>query len=742
MEILKNKKVLIIASCICASLIVVLVVVSILAKPNNNGQSINQIDTDPASASSSNMIQTNNQTNNQIGNNIDNSIPVTKLSLDKTKIVINMKKSTTDKIEATVKPNNATNKQIKWISSDDTIASVDENGNITALAEGRITITASCNDLIEICIVDIISQDENSEPVNEIEEPAEEPSEDIDTEVVVDDSGNTYFNIDEENDDDYDEDDDDYDYEEDDDDYEESTVISQSEKKPEEPKKPAEFTLSIDKENLELSLKNKKQYKLNAKINQEGKIYFSSKDKNIATVDNNGLITAVNEGTTKIIVSSKNKSKSCNVVVKTDQVSLVDEKENDDNNSDSSTSVEVADDPTPQSSVNSSNPTSNAKPVAKKASLSNSNISLTKNQTKKLTFTILEPVEAKNNVVTWTSSNEKVATVDKNGNVKAISTGTANITATVDKLKATCKVTVAVETTSVTLSARTVTLNAPIQKVYNLKATVLPANANQSVTWKSSNSNVASVDKNGKVIARGKGTATITATSGNKSASCNITVNENCGYTTSSYNGMEYGIYIPPISTVKDLEKLPLIIYLHGGQTKEIVYVYSKTVPPGSLVRQNKYGAIFIFPLYPASFYWERANDNIVSLINYSIRTYNVDPNRIGLTGFSYGGMGALSIGLMNPNLFSSVVAVSPSNNKANYFTSLDKAMPTFKLWIFTSTKDGTAYNNNKLIQTLRSKKVNFILSETNNSHVNNRTAAYINSDVLGWMLQQKRTDK
>ena len=61
-------------------------------------------------------------------------------------------------------------------------------------------------------------------------------------------------------------------------------------------------------------------------------------------------------------------------------------------------------------------------------------------------------------------------------------------------------------------------------KTYTLKTTV--TGTNKAVSWSSSNSSVASVDKNGKVTAKTKGTATITAKVDGASASCKVTVNE------------------------------------------------------------------------------------------------------------------------------------------------------------------------------------------------------------------------
>ena len=80
-----------------------------------------------------------------------------------------------------------------------------------------------------------------------------------------------------------------------------------------------------------------------------------------------------------------------------------------------------------------------------------------------------------------------------------------------------------ISVTKVSLDKTKVTLNKG--KTLQLKAKVEPNNAtNKTVTWKSSNSKVATVSTSGKVTAKGKGTATITATADGKSATCTITV--------------------------------------------------------------------------------------------------------------------------------------------------------------------------------------------------------------------------
>jgi uncharacterized protein YjdB len=134
------------------------------------------------------------------------------------------------------------------------------------------------------------------------------------------------------------------------------------------------------------------------------------------------------------------------------------------------------------------------------------------------------PDNALDKTVVWSTSNAEVATVDENGVVTAVANGTATITAKAGEFSATCEVTVAVAVTGVTLDKETATLTAAGATV-ELVATVAPETAaDKTVVWSTSNAEVATVDENGVVTAVANGTATITATAGGFSATCEVTV--------------------------------------------------------------------------------------------------------------------------------------------------------------------------------------------------------------------------
>ncbi len=135
------------------------------------------------------------------------------------------------------------------------------------------------------------------------------------------------------------------------------------------------------------------------------------------------------------------------------------------------------------------------------------------------------PADATDKTVKWTSSNAS-ATVS-GGTVKAVSAGSAEITATAGEKSATCKITIAEATVAVQSVSFTETSGSlEIGKSLTLVPVITPSNAtDKTVTWKSSKPTVASVE-GGLVKALTAGSTDITATAGGKTATYALTVSE------------------------------------------------------------------------------------------------------------------------------------------------------------------------------------------------------------------------
>lgn len=200
--------------------------------------------------------------------------------------------------------------------------------------------------------------------------------------------------------------------------------------------------------------------------------------------------------------------------------------------------------------------------------------------------------------VTWTSSNNAVATVSATGLISAISAGTATITATSNNnIKATSTITVTsattVDVTGVTFDISTKSLT--VGETVTLTASVLPTDAtNKTLTWTSSNDVVATVSASGLVTAKSIGTATITATSNNgKTATAAITVTPRTGNSTISLaNITVYPNPVKDLLRVKAEDVNSVIIYnVLGSQ----VLIANKGIDGGINVSGLKAGIYFIY---------------------------------------------------------------------------------------------------------------------------------------------------
>jgi uncharacterized protein YjdB len=154
--------------------------------------------------------------------------------------------------------------------------------------------------------------------------------------------------------------------------------------------------------------------------------------------------------------------------------------------------------------------------------LDKTSVTLDKGKSMKLVATV-NPSDATDKTVTWSSSDVSVASVDQDGTVRAVKGGTATITAKAGEKSATCRVTVVTPVTSVSLDRSSLSLEVGQNTV--LIATIYPEDATEkAVSWSTSDASVATVGDTGLVTALKKGSAVITAKAGDKSATCTVNV--------------------------------------------------------------------------------------------------------------------------------------------------------------------------------------------------------------------------
>lgn len=490
-------------------------------------------------------------------------VPVSSIVLNKTELCLT--KGQTETLITTIAPENATNKTVHWSSSDATIASVTQDGRISALKSGVATITAKAGDVTAICRVTIntpvesvflsyssISLKEGTTfnliatiSPNDADEQTKRWSSSNTLVATVDDGLVTAVS-------------------------EGLAMITV-----EVGDQSATCSVIVKKEDIipvtsivinktSLSLIKGQSETLFATVNPDNAtnqiVTWTSSDATVASITQDGCVTANKSGQVVISAYAGEQSASCRVIVKTpvecvtlDRVSMtlsegqitrliatISPNDADEQlvmwNSSNSQVAEVIDDGI-ITALNEGNAIITARVGDKTATcsvvvkkdvvpvssilLNKTSLSLIKGQSEVLLAKV-NPDNATDKTVSWSSSDETIASVSQNGRVTALKSGRTFVTAKAGEESCSCLVSITTPVESVTLDRTSITIVSGTATV--LVATIHPNDADvRRVEWSSSNAQIATV-RNGIVDAIAEGNAVITARVGDKSATCSVTV--------------------------------------------------------------------------------------------------------------------------------------------------------------------------------------------------------------------------
>ena len=433
-------------------------------------------------------------------------VEVTSVTIDRENLDLNKGESV--QLTAVVKPDNARDKEVSWTSSNAGVASVAQDGTVTAVGAGSATITAEASGKTDDCVVTVtvpvqgISLDREKATIFEGDElfltatvlpdDASDPSvswnsSDTDVATVIEGTvkaagiGTAVITAKAG-------------------DQAATCVVTVS-------KKTVHVTsIALDKTNLSLTVGDAATLVATV-LPQDAadrSVIWESTNHSIATVDAEGNVSAISAGAVTITATTADGGllAGCEVTVTASDV------------------PGPPDPPEPQVIHVTS------------IALDKTSCELEAGASMILNADVL-PEDADDKSCSWSSSNSGIAAVDADGKVTAIASGTATITATTTdgQLTASCTVTVFVPEIPVvhvsSIALDRTALNLAVGEYATLKATVLPENAeDRSFNWKSSNQSIAHIDADGRLSALSAGTVTITATTtdGGLTAACEVTV--------------------------------------------------------------------------------------------------------------------------------------------------------------------------------------------------------------------------
>ena len=194
-------------------------------------------------------------------------------------------------------------------------------------------------------------------------------------------------------------------------------------------------------------------------------------------------------------------------------------------------------------------------------------------ETLSISATVL-PADATNSTITYKSSDEGIATVNSTGEVQGISKGNVIIYVTAENITKEVSLTVKVPTTGLSVNNDYLILKKG--NTFQLSASVTPAEANQVVTYRSMDEDIATVSDSGLVSAKKIGNTTIMVSNGDSSVAVSVIVNQN------AVNALDDEIPIEGVVDeklyaqtvhVSEVEKIDKDTLYHLYETQEILKI-------------------------------------------------------------------------------------------------------------------------------------------------------------------------
>lgn len=183
--------------------------------------------------------------------------------------------------------------------------------------------------------------------------------------------------------------------------------------------------------------------------------------------------------------------------------------------------------------------------------------------------------------------------------------------------------------------------------------------------------------------------------------------------------------------------KLPLIIQLHGAGERgygkedlEKVEVHGFS----ECLKDTEHNCIVIMPQCPVDTFWVARVESIVEFIEQLIKEYDVDEDRVYLTGLSMGGYGTWFTSMARPDLFAAIAPVCGGG------MSWNAGVLKMPIWVFHGAADSvvSVSQSDEMVSKLEALDADVKYSRLDGIGHNVWDYAY-NKELLDWLLSKKR---
>lgn len=196
---------------------------------------------------------------------------------------------------------------------------------------------------------------------------------------------------------------------------------------------------------------------------------------------------------------------------------------------------------------------------------------------------------------------------------------------------------------------------------------------------------------------------------------------------------INYLIYIPE-GYKQDDKRWPLILFLHGaGERGNNLEIVKRNGIPKKVEEISDFPFITISPQCPEESWWGEQSETLIMMLDEIIKKYNVDNDRVYLTGLSMGGYGTWFLAAQHPEKFAAIAPICGGGDPQ--WADVLKDIP---VWVFHGAKDDIVpiEESNIMVKALRENGNNVKFTVYPDVGHNSWVKAYDDHELYKWFLK------
>ena len=199
----------------------------------------------------------------------------------------------------------------------------------------------------------------------------------------------------------------------------------------------------------------------------------------------------------------------------------------------------------------------------------------------------------------------------------------------------------------------------------------------------------------------------------------------------------KYLLFLPEGYGRKKQQQWPMILFLHGagesGDDLEKVKLHGLSEV---VERRKDFPFIVVSPLCPTGRWWPAKTETLINLLDDIVSRYDVDTERIYLTGLSMGGFGTWTLACEHPKRFAAIAPIC-----GGYEPFMAGKLKDTPVWAFHGAKDKIVLlkRSEEMVDAVNARGGNAKLTVYPDAGHNSWTVAYNNDRLYDWFLEHRK---